>query len=1508
MKYFLLLGVLLLSLFGFAQEDIFPEDDAGFIREFTAYLDRVDKKTTKSLMEDFSPIWLGTTFSSAEKKRIIDLCNQMAIYKMRPYPEMSDYIEGLILYGNTPALKKHFSSWHTMLEALAVKKETKRDLADLHSFVRYFFRDKVLHQTRSKSVNWFTDNLDFEFSMKSGSPRVTFEKLNLKCEAKGDSMVIYNTKGELYPLDESWEGESGLVDWSRAGFSKELMQAKLSSYSIALRKPNYTADSVVFENKKYFEDPLIGRLEDKILADVKLERVSYPRFNSYNKRLLIKNIAKGVDFDGGFAQHGREFLGSGTRENPSKLIFYRESKPFLIAQSNQFVISLKSDEEVEESKKDKDERVKERDKSRIISKEAYVVMALDTDTIVHPGLNFKFFIDDRELNLIRTGEGMSKATYENNYHNISMDFELMSWKLDEPIIEFKSLEMSSSQQADFRSLAYYTENEFMNLMGTRSKHPLSELKHCAENFFSDELPLEEVARCLSLPITQVEPMMFRYSYDGYVGYNKETQTVTIKEKLRHYVGAKSKINDYDVLQVISNASASTNMVNATLNLLNYELTMKGVRRVVLSPQHRVAIYPKGQQIVMSKDRDIDFSGLLSAGKLEYFGSNFKFDYEHFIIDMPIIDSLQIWADTEQKDKQGYTLEARVKTVLENLNGELVIDVPNNKSGRYDIAKFPVFTSERESYAYYDRKEILGKVYDRDKFYYQVNPFELDSLDKFTNDQINFEGTFVSAGIFPDIEEPLRLQEDYSLGFKVQTPPGGLEAYGGKGTFENKVQLSHKGLIGDGNINYITSTSNSEAFYFFPDSVNGYTRSFDIEEQMAAVEYPTVTAKEVYVHWEPYEDHLYAATLPEKETFNMYAGVAAHTGELDYSPTGLVGRGINEFEGARLTSNRMDFKFYEFFADTADFVLSTDTMFNTIDFSTYQINAHIDFKERVAKCKSNGEPTLTVFDVVQYQAYLDRFTWYMDSEEVEFSAEGGETNSGADAVELEGAKFTSINAKQDSLSWYAKAATYNLTGKTITAKEVEQVDVADARIIPVDGRLFVRKGADIEPLEDAKVIANRKLKYHQMYVANVDILGKWKYTGSGLYDYVDENNRKQTLTLDRIGVDTTRQTYAEGSIADSMSFTLSPAFGFEGDFRIEASRKDLEFDGYGSLNHTCEMMPPARFSFKSVVDPRDIVITINDPVNAERDALNSGVILPVDSSLLYSTFLSKKESKRDESMIDATGYLVFDKGSKEYRIASLEKLNQRSFPGAYVSLNTGSCMLEGEGKLLLAKKTGLVDVMPVGRVKHNTITNEVSIEGALLLNFLFDSKASDIIRKAILSYEGLEATTLDRPIYELALREYIGVEEAEELIGKISLGKNFKTPDELEKTFFINDVNLKWSKKEELFYSEGPIGIGNMGKDEVNRYVDGRLLIENGRSGAEINLLIELDSRTWFVFNFKYSTGYMRIYSSVEAFNTAIQDVKGDDRKMKGERGTKPYIFIKGTKRQRDDIIKKFEDL
>ena len=1507
MKHVFLFLFITLSAVSIGQkttEGPFGLDYEKFPKAMETFLERSNKSESGVIGKELEKVWISGFYSQPDQKRIIEQANQLVKIRMSNFPDLAYFIKMINRYPESGLNKDQFYTWFSILESYSQDTRKKKKLARLLSFSNSFFDSKSLFRTNSKSVDWRVDNYDFGYVVDDKSVKIVFKKVNLTCHAKGNYAELLNTQGEYDILENIWLGSGGKVTFERGAADPNEIWLDISDYEIEMKYSKYSADSVVYHNSKFLSQPLYGSLIDKVLAKQASSKVSYPRFQSYNVHIPMRNLVQDVDYLGGFAHQGSKIIGTGTEDEPALLSFSREGKPFMKVTALRFL--MKINETIPDSiGTEETETKKKRARNSIVSSDARVVMFLDGDSIMHPGLKFNLFTDERVVNLVRVRGEMSETPYLNTFHKVEMRFELMNWKMSEPIIDFTAFDMNTERSASFESQSYFRKSSFRALQASSSWHPLSRMKNCAVEYDTNVLSLDEITRCLQIPVTGVEPMLLRYTVMGYLSYDKGKKEVTLYPKLFHAVNSFNNKEDYDVIKVYSNGTRSKNRKNATLNLMNYDMTIYGVNSVTLSTNHNVKVLPDKGTIVMKRNRDFDFNGIIASGKVDFYGHDFSFNYDEFRLEMPVLDSMQIWATTEEVDKDGYQMEARVRTLVEGLTGDLKIDHPENKSGKEKMPEYPIFNSEQESFAYYDKKSVFGGIYKRDDFYFKLDPFEIDSLDKFTNKGIAFEGTFTSAGILPDIRESLTLQEDYSLGFKQITPAAGYPLYGNKGSFKNELHLSDKGLKGDGFIYYLTSTAASDDFYFFPKEVRGITRSVEIEEQMAAVEYPNVSADTTKLRWIPYQEEYFLSSLKGKKPINMFGGVVEHKGRIKYTPSDMTGKGVSAFEGAKLYSDSMIYSFYKIHADTSDFELGRKT-FATLDFSSENVMADIDFNERKGEFVSNTGASLTTFDKVQYQAFLDRFTWFMDQEVLEVSAASSTVDRGANEVQVEGAEFISINPEQDSLKFNAKTARYSLASAKLQAREVAFINVADAEIIPNKGLVTIYEQAVMEVLDSSQIIANTEFRYHTIYNAKTKVFGKWKFKSSGNYDYIDENGLKQVLELTDVGVDTTRQTYANGIVLEDDDFSLSPMYRYRGKVNLKANRKNLTFDGYGKLVHDCKAIPTSWFSFLGEVDPNEIVIGIDESIlDNDGEALFASVVMPRDSSNMYGAFINKKRSYRDVPVSLATGYLQFDPSGRKYRISNLQKLNESSFPGNYVAINIKDCSLEGEGKLDFTQDLGRVEIEAVGNYTYNSVSRRGNFNTSMTIDFLFDEDLMGLILADAQKSE-LEPTEMNDN-YELTLRELMKKEEAEDMISKMGLSKSVKVPNELRKTIFFNQLNLVWNEETKSYISQGKIGIGNFGKTPVNMKFDGGVELVQKRGYTDLTIYLEISPSKYYVFNYRSQTGLMMVYTTNKEFVEKMREIKTDKRRIKREGATRMYQFQMGPKSLRTKFLLRMED-
>lgn len=1482
----LVILVLLLQTTGNAQKKVgeFSAEPEKFLKELKSYLADSENPDGKAISKAFDEQWAAAFFSDNEKETI--RITASALLKKRARAEhLAAYISTVSTLANHPLDEDSRLKWQDALDFMLAKRNFSIQKIDA------FFKTTanlaeggfIYRSNADNGIAWISHKADFVIDFDDEEVLFRFDKLDLSCISRGDSIHIYSTTGILNPITNTFFGKEGRIYWDQAGLSRDSVFAQLKNYSIELKKNFIEADSVLFTNLNYSQTPLMGRLINKIL-DSAGERISYPRFINYSERIAIPAIFPGVDYYGGFSMHGNRFLSSGDSGEDSFISFKYKDSLFIRFASSEFVIS----------------------KTQIISPRSRVVIYLEKDSIYHPGISVRYFPDKQELTVFRTGEGMSRSPFYNSYHGLDMDFEQITWKLDEPKMSFGSILGGEGASAVFESTNYFSSERYLELMGYDQQHPFTGLIKYYNSYKEKEFTATQFANFLRMPITAVRQQLMTLSYLGVIDYQVDKEWVVLRDRLFYYVKAASGVVDFDVIAFVTNPESRE---KASLSLLNHDLRLFGIPQIQLSDSQNVMIYPRKGEIIMKKNRDFEFDGKVEAGKFEFFGKTFHFNYKDFLIDLNNIDSLRIWV--ERKNSQGLPELHMVKTVIENVTGDLLIDKPNNKSGRVEFAEYPIFTSKRTSFVYYDKFYIQKGVYRKDDFYFMIDPYSIDSLDVFSTQSLLFDGEFYSANIFPPFRESLKVQTDLSLGFITQTPESGFPTYIDKGRYFQTIYLSNRGLRGSGSLNYVTSVSKCDDFIFYPDSMNAFSQRFEIRKQHGSPQFPQVFADNVYQHWEPYSNQLFIQS--GKTPFQMY-DYTRMTGALRLRPELLEGQGFMEFDDAEMRSKDFAYKadFFETAQSSFD-LKSTDP--GVYSFKVEDVRGKVDLAARQGTFELNQDSAFVDLPPVKYKISMDMFTWYMDKEEIDLMVSAYKNlnkniDISMDAFALadandEGALFLSVHPNQDSLAFFGLVANYKLKDFVLTGQGVKSIPIADARILPGDGMVVIEKDAKMNTLEKARILADQQNRYHLMYNATVTISSAMKYQAMADYTYRDESNRDQKIHFDLVGVDDSLSTFARGTIAEEANFTLSPYFRYKGKVSLSAPREFLLFDGGAQLMHQCSRIPLNYFAFKSEINPLEIYIPVPEKMKGlDGGEVNAGIFMTKDSTHLYSAFLTKPEGRNDIANLPVNGFLMFDAQSREYVIASREKLQNQNLPGNMIRFKVDRCEIEAEGKIDLGIYAGQVKIDAAGSVYHDLNVDSVEMDLMMVMDYYLPSEVLEIMAKSYASNTEMEAADLSDEVFTKSLSELLDEKTAAELLKNLSLyGSYRKIPDKLEKSLVIPTIRLRWNSSEKTYESLGDFAVGNIGKTEVNRLVRGKLELLKTRASNEFTMYLELGYTGWYYLEYKRNNLF--IVSSDDVFNFALKELKPERRRNEVD-GEPALTVIPANDRKKRYFLEKYQ--
>ncbi|MBD3638413.1 MAG: hypothetical protein HUJ25_13765 [Crocinitomicaceae bacterium] len=1495
----------------------YSNDPATFLKEINKRLVASDREKTKAFMEEFEPNWL-TNFTSEYQNRVVATCNLLEEKRRPAFPDIYGYLLSVHTFVLTDQSKSSFETWHATIDALLNSKKS----TDFQKFITVcagFFTDGTIYEV--PKYKWSVTGGDYVFKFENNRPKIIFTNADLAChifdQGAGkkenpylDSMIVRGTTGTFEPFVNRFSGRGGIMDWARTGLDPKKNYAEITDYKLSMKQTKLECDSVLVHTE-YYPEPLYGDFKDFAKKyDRDIDRI-YPKFTSFSKEVVRKNILPEVDYVGGFALEGDYFAGIGYDKNPAKLVFYMDGEPFVEAQATSFKIN-------EKGASANDCGVK-------------LYMSED-DTIYHPGLRMNYInAETPYMEMIRSNSGLAQAPFKDTYHLLDMYVDKIVWTKGDPNLNLTwNFENRNDRQARFESQNYYSGKVYSKIQGMNKVHPLVAIYNYSYKYDMQTIPIGKIAGPMGYTTDQAIPILLDLANQGFITYSSTRKEITVQPKTKKYIDARAGTVDYDNIVFVSNLepialkdtvtrdgrrdknaekyNARARKVNArkelatsfgSYNMKSFDLALNEVEPIEVSPSQKVILFPGEGELLVKKDLDFVFQGAIMAGKFEVYVNEANFEYKYFkihLIDVrrALFSVAPIFGGNGLQPMYSH---------FEDFKGVIEIDHPANKSGRDNkhYPDYPKVKSTQDSYVFYDQIYIYDGVYDSSDFYFRVDPFEFDSLDNFDERAMAFPGEFRSAGIFPVFRETLRLQEDYSFGFVTKAPETGFDFYGDYAKFDNEIRLSNEGLRGAGQIDFETSTSVSENFIFFPDSTMGMAKYVNRPQTKSeGMSVPDVEGNGVMVTLVPKDDILKARAY--QEPLKFFNGAAEMKGITYLTKNGMTGRGLMYFEEAELGSKHFEYSRWVIDADTADFNLlgvgkPEPGVENPLAFDSRNLNAHVDFEQRKGEFKSNDGTSVVEFPKNQYICYMDMFTWLMDNDEIELSKKEADIDIDTE-LDLAGSNFFSIHPEQDSLNFMAPKAKFILSENVINCDRVKYIDVADARIFPPEEKVTIRKKAKMDELKGAEILANSVTKYHTIREANVQINARMKYEANGKYVYVDSKGGEQEVYFADIQPDTAFQTRAKGTVEQETNFHLSDRFDFYGTVELVASEQFLVFDGATRINHDCERFAKNWLKFRTQIDPNNIQIPVStEMTDLEGNPIAVGLVRRQANMLenieIYPTFLSALDSVDDDVIFTSHGVLNYNEAANEFRIATPEKLINRAEKGNYIALHTVSCSMEGDGQLDMSLGMEDVEFKPYGVINYNAANKKTTMNLTGGLEFYLDKKITETIAEDIKTTEGLGAVDFGRTTLKQAITEEASKEEAENIETKYVTGEGVKKlPKTMESApIYFTNLRFEWHARANGLISQPITGIVAMGGDPLFKDFTVRVMIRyfstSKNSGTSLGILIELPGKEDRPGNRYYielagtkgaTTVY--VYSTNKELQTYLSEQKADKLKNK----------------------------
>jgi hypothetical protein len=254
---------------------------------------------------------------------------------------------------------------------------------------------------------------------------------------------------------------------------------------------------------------------------------------------------------------------------------------------------------------------------------------------------------------------------------------------------------------------------------------------------------------------------------------------------------------------------------------------------------------------------------------------------------------------------------------------------------------------------------------------------------------------------------------------------------------------------------------------------------------------------------------------------------------------------------------------------------------------------------------------------------------------------------------------------------------------------------------------------------------------------------------------------------------------------------------------------------------------------------------------------------------------------------------------------MEKLADLRSHGNMISFDRNMCLLLSEGRIDFGTDYGLLRLNSAGNLVHKTDSSKLEVQSIMGFSFHFNPEALRIMAEDIKSNPTLRTVNLSSEFNLKAMKDLLGAEAAKTLTEELQLfGVARSLPKEYSAQLLLNEVRLEWNPGTMSFVSRGNIGIGFIGNQPMNVYVDGYIELQRRRSGDLLDIYLKVNDNVWYWFS--YFRGILMSYSSNLTYNDIISKTKDRDRRDPKATSRDDYEYMLGLPDRLRSFIRRME--
>lgn len=1419
---------------------LYGQETKNFGQELEILFKNMRPAERKELIGQSVETWGSSFLTGTEKDSLNALFLELQSLKITVDPELRNFLMCVNSF-RIRNEKENMNVWINGLKKTLGATDRKRTVVRNYLVsTTPFVCDRILKSISGH--NWLVRG---QGEWVSGDEiRIHFKDVELVCKTLKDSISVYHTTIS-YILGDDWIlGQEGTVKWRN---SADSLWATLAGYRIDLKSSEYTADSVWFYYETKFGKPVLGKLKDNASKYDRGENRPYPEFLSYDLDIAIDGLFPKISYRGGVMYAGVKFSGFGSEEQPARLYIVPNDTISMEVYSRKFNV----------------------DSARIMSGTAGISIKMDSGAITHTDVNFLYMAARNLVTVKRITEQSLLLPFKDSYHRILFDMEEIIWPLDSNQIEMRMGSRSGLFKGKIESLNFFSDDVYDNIQGLDEINPLNGLLKCSIEQKSNVFTVGDYAEFIKKPADQLRKQIVLLSYGDFVDYNETRDEVTLKQRLFDYTKARAGKQDYDNIRFESHPKGQR--TNALLDTRNFNLKIFGVDKFTISKTKDVYVEPSDHSVVMMKNRDMLFNGKLKAGMFDMYGTNLFFSYDKYTIQLEKVDSANMYMAGQNTNLRG----EKVKSLIRDVKGNIVIDKPDNKSGKKKDSGFPILNSTKESYVYFDDPLIQDGKYRRDSFYYVIKPYSIKEINDASKFRYAFDGTLVS-NIVPPIEDTLRLMKDRTMGIVYKTPPSGVKLYN-KGLIRSDITLDQRGFMAKGDVEMNQSKFQSDTILMLLDCMTANTKMINVSAVNG--QRPEAKGEQVIVKYVVASGNLQATSI--HKPFDIYKGRIKHNGTLFVYQDVMDADGKLELKDAQLQSKLFNLKADNILSKRTDLRISSISN-KEIQLITNNVSADIDLINNKGAFVNNEATNKAVFSSSRYACTFKRFTWYMEEsylnigmEEEKELAAVWKTEDIAKIPEQGRNVFISTNRATDSLRFVAPLARYDLNSGNIDCRWVNHIDIANGRFYPDKGNIFIKGEGGIKELTAGRLLCERMDSTKQLTDVTLNLVGKNKFSGSGNFKYVSEEQKETVIRFAEIAADTVKLIYAKAAMTPETPLLLNSGFNFKGKITLHSRQKDLFFKGAVSMTSDKDYLKHTWMEVSCYLQSQSIRI----PVKAEnrddnKQRIFNGIFLGVDKTIKpYASFQSIRTFYNDDMLIGGAGLLQWSKELKQYIIRDTS-VNRHY----YFRYDPDKYLISAFGKLNLTLAAPGIYQNAAGDISYSLKEEKLDITNVLyMIDFMLPAKVEAILLKDFTDKKQKViqvGASLNEKIYCIYGKEQMP------LVAKQLERSSNNVPDSLNTMLVIDSLHLKWNQTTRSYIAGDLVRVVSIHGKPVEKTMNIKMELVRRSNGNEIFVYLYDDS-IWYYFEYAADKNLYTLSSNQE-YNDVLKNEKADNKVVRTE--------------------------